>query len=70
MSPALAKALEEGRDELTREEAREYAEEQTRKYFGLSIDEFVERAEAGSLDHDDPMVLHLALLTGADLRSC
>ena len=70
MSPVLAKALEEGRDELTPDEARQFADDQSRQYFGLSIEEFIERATAGELPHDDPMVLHLALLTGVRLHSC
>ena len=70
MSPALAKALQEGRDELTRQEAHEFAEEQALQYFGISVEEFVKQAEAGNLPHDDPMVLHLALLTGARLQAC
>lgn len=70
MSPALAKAIEEHRDELTPEEAHAFADEQTRQFFGLSVEEFIERAEAGKLALDDPMTLHLALLTGARLHSC
>lgn len=70
MSAALAHAIEEHRDELTEEEARAFAEEQTQKYFGLSVGDFVRQAEAGALSEDDPMVIHLAFLTGARLRSC
>lgn len=70
MSPVLANVAKEGRDELTPEEAYQFADEQTRHYFGLSVEEFIKHAEAGELPHDDPMVLHLALLTGARLHSC
>lgn len=60
----------EGRDELTPEESRAYAEEQTQKYFGLSVEDFIARAEAGQLPDDDAMVVHLAILTGARLQTC
>lgn len=60
----------EGRDELTPEEARAYAEEQTQKYFRLSVEEFIAQAEAGALPEDEPMAVHLAILTGARLPSC
>src|SRR5205807_9074380 len=70
MTPALARAIEEGRDELTLEEARQFAEEQTQKYFGMSVDEFRRVAQAGELPEDDPMVVHVALLAGVDLLSC
>lgn len=60
----------EGRDELTLDEARAYAEEQTYRYFGLSLDAFIKAVEDGSLPDDEPMVVHLALLTGARLHSC
>ena len=70
MSPALAHAIEEHRDELTQEEAQSFAEEQTRKHFGMSVEEFVRAADADRLPNDDPMVVHVALLTGARLHSC
>lgn len=60
----------EGRDELTPEESRAFAEEETQKYFGLSVDDFIAHAEAGRLPEDDAMVVHLAILTGARLPSC
>lgn len=62
--------MAEGRDELTAAEAREYVEAQTRTHFGLSIEDFIRKAEDGSLPEDDPVVVHLALLTGAKLHSC
>lgn len=67
---AVSDAIQEGRDELTPEESRRFAEEQVGEYFGISVEEFRRRAEAGSLPEDDPMVVHLALLTGADLHTC
>lgn len=70
MTAGVARAVEEGRDELTHDEASAYAEEQTEKYFGLSVAQFVRSAEEGTLPEDDPMVVHLALLTGAKLHSC
>jgi hypothetical protein len=70
MSTVLENAVAEGRDELTADEAREYVEAQTRLHFGLSIEDFIRKAEDGSLPEDDPVVVHLALLTGAKLHSC
>jgi len=69
MSPALARSLEENRDELTAEEAAAFAEEQAQKYLGMSIGEFRRRAEDDSLP-DDPMVVHVALLAGVRVHSC
>lgn len=60
----------EGRDEMTPEESRAFAEEQTQQYFGITVAEFLHRAAEGTLPEDDPMVIHLALLTGARLNSC
>lgn len=60
----------EGRDEMTVEESRAFAEEQTQEYFGISVAEFKHRAEEGTLPADDPTVVHLAILTGAKLKSC
>lgn len=60
----------EGREELTPEESRAYAEEQTQKYFGMSVEEFIAKAEAGQLPEEDAMTVHLAILTGARLPSC
>lgn len=62
--------MSEGRDELTAEEAAEFIEEQTRLHFGLSVEDFIKKAEEGSLPHDDPAVLHVAMLAGARLPSC
>jgi hypothetical protein len=70
MSPALRDAIRDGRDELTPDEARAFAEEQALKYFGMTVDEFRRAAEDGTLPEDDPMVVHVALLTGAELPSC
>ncbi len=61
---------QEGRDELTPDEFAQLLEEQTRRYFGISVAEFRSRAEEGSLPVDHPMVIHLALLTGANLHAC
>lgn len=65
-----SRALAEGRDELTRDEARRYVEQQTEAHFGLSVDKFVAAARDGTLDPDDPFVLHLALMTGVKLDAC
>jgi hypothetical protein len=65
----MDRVIEDGRDELTPDEARAYAEEQTQKYFGMSVDEFNARAALGTLP-DSPHVVHVALLTGARLQAC
>lgn len=69
MSPGVARAVEEGREELTPAETREYLEEQTRKYLGISLDEFLRRAEDGTLP-EHPAVAHLIMLSGARPTSC
>lgn len=65
MNPAGAVA-----DELTPEEAKQFVEDQMQEYLGMSVEEFRQRAVAGTLPEDDAMVVHLALLTGTHLRSC
>jgi FKBP-type peptidyl-prolyl cis-trans isomerase (trigger factor) len=70
VSPTLSKVVEEGRDELTPEEAEQFADEQSRQYLGMSIGEFKELASNDALSHDDPMVVHIALLAGVKLHSC
>lgn len=70
MTPAVARSIEQGRDELTDEEARQFAEEQAQEYFRMSVDEFAAKAQEGSLPQDDPMVIHLSLLIGAPLDAC
>jgi hypothetical protein len=62
--------LEEGRDELTAEEMAEFAAEQVRTYLGMTVAEFRQHAQDGTLPMDNWMVVHLALLTGVDLPSC
>lgn len=66
----MDKVIAEGRDELTQEESHALVEEETQEYFGLTVEEFVRRAEEGTLPADDAMVVHLALLTGAKLKRC
>jgi hypothetical protein len=70
MSPTLSRVTEEGRDELTVEEAEQFADEQAKKHLNMTIAEFKERAASGDLPHDDPMVVHVALLAGVELHSC
>ena len=70
MSPTLSRAAEEGRDELTLEEAEKFADEQAREYLGISIKEFRRLASTGELSMDDPMVVHIALLAGVELPAC
>jgi hypothetical protein len=69
MSPALARSVEEGREELTPEETREFLEEQTRKYLNMGLDEFLYRAEKGTLP-EHPAVAHLIMLSGARPSAC
>lgn len=70
VSPTLANVVEEGRDELTPAEAESLVEEQTQQYLGISAVEFRRRALADELPTDNPMVVHIALLAGVELRSC
>ncbi len=70
MSPTLSRALDEGRDELTVEEAEQFADEQANKYLGMPIDKFRVLAAEDRLPNDDPMVVHIALLAGVELHSC
>jgi len=70
MSPTLSKAVSEGRDELTPEEAEKFADEQSSQYLGMSIGEFRGLATKDALSRDDPMVVHIALLAGVELHSC
>jgi hypothetical protein len=70
MSAALARLEAEHRDELTPEEAEQFADEQARQYLGISLAEFRGLAAAGGLPKDDPIVVHLALLAGVELSSC
>lgn len=51
-------------DELTLAEAQAFAEDQTRHHLGMSVAEFRQRAEAGTLPRV-PVVPHLVALTGA-----
>lgn len=69
MAPELAQALADERDELTEAETREFLDEETRRLFGLSLDEFVKAAEADALE-PHPALAHLVLLTGARSNSC
>lgn len=69
-SGGLAEAIADGRDELTPEEAAQFAADQAQEYLGISLEEFRRRAADGTLPDDDPMVIHIALLTGVELRSC
>jgi hypothetical protein len=70
MSPTLSKAVAEGRDELTPEEAARFANEQAQQYLGMSVEEFRKRAAADDLPEGDPMVVHVALLAGVELHAC
>jgi hypothetical protein len=70
MERVLREALREDQDELTLAEARELAEEEACNHFGMTVDEFRRAAKEGTLPEDDPMVAHLALLTGAEIHSC
>lgn len=66
----LAERLEaDDRDELTQDEARAFAAEQTEKYLGMTPEEFADAAANDTLP-DTPVVLHLALLLGVELTRC
>lgn len=66
---AVERAIAEGRTELTDEETREYLDEQTRVTLGMTLVEFMRRADEGTLP-DHPAVPHLVLLTGARPGPC
>lgn len=70
MSAALAQATKDGRDELTLEEMEQFADEQSRSYLDLNLEEFRRRASADELPTDDPIVVHIALLAGVELHTC
>lgn len=61
----------EATEDKTRDddEAREYLDQQTRRYLGIGLREFLRRAEEGTLP-DHPVVGHLVLLTGARPGAC
>ena len=44
MSPTLEKAVKGGRDELTLAEGERFADEQARKFLGMSIEDFRKQA--------------------------
>jgi hypothetical protein len=50
--------------EVSAEVFRALLEERTRRYFDMSLDEFIEAFRAGRLD-DSPTALDIALLIGA-----
>jgi hypothetical protein len=65
----MANAAGELNQELSTEEAQAFLEDQTRRYLDMSLAEFYQRAEAGTLP-DDPVVTHLVLLSGAHPGAC
>ena len=50
--------------EVTNDEWDAHVEEQLQRYLGMSLAEFKEQVEAGTLP-DDPLVGHMLVLTGA-----
>jgi len=52
---------------LTEEESRRLLEERTRRYFGMSLDEFISAYEAGALA-GIPAATEIAMLAGARPR--
>ena len=69
MTSGVAQAIKEGRDELTPDEAAEYVADRVRCELGISLDEFLQKAEAGTLP-ESPAIAHLILLTGATATTC
>jgi hypothetical protein len=65
----VADTVTDGPDELTEEETRAMLEEQTQRVYGLSLDDFIRRAEAGDLPAH-PDLVHLVLLSGARTDAC
>lgn len=65
----LTNEISDNQDELTLEETLALLQEQTQRYLGMDLDEFYERAEAGTLP-DHPAVPHLVLMSGARATSC
>ena len=68
-SVAMTGATGELTKERTAKEAKAFLEDQTQRYLNMSLAEFYERAEAGTLP-DDPNVTHLVLLSGAHPGAC
>jgi hypothetical protein len=66
---AAVRAIAEGRTELTEPETLEYLNDLTREALGMTLDEFVRRADEGTLP-EHPAVPHLVLLTGARPGPC
>jgi len=50
--------------ELTREEARALLDRETRRYLGMSVEEFVHAWNDGKFDEDpdQPEIMHVAML--------
>lgn len=66
----MKNAAEELNQELSTEEAQAFLEDQTRRYLDMSLAEFYEGAETGTLPDDDAVVTHLVLLSGAHPGAC
>lgn len=68
MSPTVQQAIDEERA-LTEAEAESFVAERVQQIFGLTVEKFIELAEAGELD-DHPATAQMAALTGAQLPTC
>jgi hypothetical protein len=55
--------------ELDADDTREFVAEEIDRLFGITVEDFVARVEAGEFE-DHPAVSQLALLTGARLPRC
>lgn len=62
LARTLRDALWQAMGWLTRDQARAFFDEDARRAFGISGDEFFRHYDAGELDYDDPSVIHLAMI--------
>ena len=63
--PAAAEVQEF--EELTEEETYKLLDEQARRYLNMSAEEFIRRADDGTLPHH-PVVAHLVLFLGGPVN--
>ena len=68
MSPVIESAIRENRP-LTADETREYALERIRETFGIDLEEFTRRFQAGEFE-DHPAAAQIAALAGVEFPPC